>query len=99
MTKTSTIETSIAKLRKNEYNIDFEIRFDALQNQTTEKSFTTDEFECNQVFHDSATDEYVFTIETFNQQKGVLVHNHKTYKHPISIEMIDKFKLPNKSKL
>lgn len=99
MNKTSTLESSIEKLRKNDYIIDFEIRFDALQNQTTEKSFTTDEFECDRVFYDSASGEYVFSIETFNQQKGVLVHNHKTYKFPISIEMIDKFNLPNKSKL
>jgi hypothetical protein len=41
----------------------------------------------------------LYQIETIDNIKGVFIHNNNEYKFPISIEMIDKFKLPNKSRL
>lgn len=93
------LTTALDRIRKKGYNQLFELRFDSLIHTETEEAVLIDDFTAILYFENPATSEYLYQIETKDDLKGVFVHNHNEYKFPISIEMIDKFKLPNKSRL
>jgi hypothetical protein len=93
------LTTALEQLRKKGYNHLFELRFDSLIHSETEEAVLIDDFEAILFYENTNTSDYLYQIETIDNIKGVFIHNNNEYKFPISIEMIDKFKLPNKSRL
>lgn len=93
------LTTALERLRKKGYNHLFELRFDSLIHTETEEAVLIDDFTANLYYENDKTSDYLYEIETKGNVKGVFIHNHNDYKFPISIEMIDKFRLPNKSRL
>lgn len=98
-----TMTTAIKTLQKEGYDRDFQLKFDTLESVEDEQYYKPSEFVIKEVFRfegmtNPGDSSILFAIETEDQKKGLLVDAYGAKSDPISVEMIDKFQIPNPSK-
>lgn len=99
-----TLSEAVNALQKEGYTEDFRMKFDCLSCEGTDLSYRTDQFEVTSVYRfegmsDPDDNSVLYTIEAEDGRKGMLIDAYGVYADPISIELIEKLKMPNRSKL
>ena len=103
MTAYDTLSEAVNDLQSKGYTNDFKIKFDCLECEGVERSYRPEHFEVDG-FHrfegmtDPDDSSVLYAITADDGRKGLLIDAYGVYSDPVSIEMIDKFRMPNRSK-
>lgn len=99
-----TLSKAVDALQEDGYTTDFKLRFDCLVCEGFDKNFQPDDFEVVEVHRfegmtNPSDNSVLYAIEASDGKKGTLIDAYGAYSDPISIEMIEKFQMPNRSKI
>ncbi len=98
-----TLSEAVNDLQKVGYTHDFKLKFDCLSCEGVDRSYGSQDFEVESVHRfegmsDPDDNSILYAVSTDDGRKGLLIDAYGVYSDPISIEMIDKLKMPNRSK-
>lgn len=98
-----TITNAVEQLQQEGFQTSFEIRFDTLIDLADSRKFHTPDFEVAELLQFETQARKVLTtriyaIETKDNRKGILIDDDADKHDPVSIEMVEKLQLPNRSK-
>lgn len=95
MTDYKTVSESIDDLRKRGYIIDFNVGFDGVQSSRSAISLVPDKFMITEIYRferETSPDDkaVVYTIESKDGHKGILVNGYGVSSDPMNEQMIKK---------
>ncbi|MEX2595689.1 MAG: phosphoribosylpyrophosphate synthetase [Salibacteraceae bacterium] len=98
-----TMTAAVQQLQKEDFTYNFKFHYDTLECLSNGEQYHTDQFEIVETFRfegktNPSDSSILYTIQTHDGLKGLLADSYGAASDPISIEMIDKFQLENKSK-
>lgn len=98
-----TLSEAVTDLQKDGYTHDFQMNFDCLTCEGVDQSYHPDTFDVDQVHRfegmtNPGDSSVIYAIQAKDGRKGLLIDAYGAYSDPISIEMIEKFQMPNRSK-
>jgi hypothetical protein len=98
-----TITSAVEQLQHEGFQSSFEIKFDTLMDLSDTRRYHTTDFEVSELLQFETQAKKVLTtrvyaIETKDKRKGILIDDDADKHDPVSIEMVEKLQLPNRSK-
>ena len=98
-----TLSEAVDDLQKQGYTDELKFKFDCLECESTKKSYGADDFQVDSFYRfegmsDPDDNSVVYAISSNDGRKGMLIDAYGVYSDPISIELIEKLKMPNRSK-
>lgn len=104
MRNIETLSGAVVYFQNLGYTANLQLRFDKLEDPQTDEAYFPDDFDINETMRfegltNPDDNSILFAITTKQGVKGLVTMAYGADADPISIDMIEKFQLPNKSRL